>query len=566
MDSFSNHFHLFDFIRLLGGIAMFVLAVRMMEDSIRLLAGRSFKLFLQRITLNKWQALIVSALLTGILQGSSVIMVIVLALVGAGVIPLRNAMAVVLGANLGSSIDSWLVAALGFKISLDILAYPAVIVAAWLTIRRKTEKHIHVSGLFFGFALLLLAIGLMKVSVAEQLPLVNKEWLSTIPFWQFAIAGMLITAVIQSSLATMVLALSALDSGMIGFYTAASIVIGAEVGTTLKLFVGAAGRQAVKKQLALTNFIINFVTSMIAIVFVVPLAGFIEWIFGMEDPLFALVGFQTMMNFISLLIFFPFLDRFSTFIEKQFVAGRQSITLFISSENEFGLESTFELYRKEVLHFLRLCCAVNMAAFGIRAERLISEPGIADVENRRELFRLSDAARYAFIKELQGELQLYYLKLRRASLQDDQIESLEHWIASVRSAMHAVKCVHDISQDIENLFRSSKELKYKSYNEVRDDMKQVYDVLFSMLNETETPAFSALQELYERINHDYSSMLRQIYEGASAASIGSNDFTTIMNLNRELYSSNHAMVMSMKDLLLDSDEADRFADLAVYQA
>ncbi len=115
-------------LKLAGGVGLFLFAMYLIEESLKNLSGRRFKLFLQRITKNSIGAVAGGAIVTGVLQSSSMVSLIVLAFVGAGVFTMKNALAIILGANLGTTLDSWVVALIGFKMNVEVLAYPAVFV------------------------------------------------------------------------------------------------------------------------------------------------------------------------------------------------------------------------------------------------------------------------------------------------------------------------------------------------------------------------------------------------------------------------------------------------------
>ena len=114
--------------KLFAGIGLFLFAMYLIEESLKNLSGRNFKLFLQRSTKNRIGAVVGGAIVTGALQSSSMVSLMVLAFVGAGVFTMKNAMAIILGANLGTTLDSWFVATLGFKTNIEVIAYPAVFI------------------------------------------------------------------------------------------------------------------------------------------------------------------------------------------------------------------------------------------------------------------------------------------------------------------------------------------------------------------------------------------------------------------------------------------------------
>jgi phosphate:Na+ symporter len=141
-----------DIWKVLAGVAIFLLGIKFLEESLQQLAGRKFKLFLKRQTSNKIKAIGGGAIVTGALQSSSLVSLMVLAFVGAGVITMQNALAVILGANLGTTIDSWIVALIGFKVNIERFSLPiAGIAGLGFAIFNKQTKLYNWSRVLIGF-------------------------------------------------------------------------------------------------------------------------------------------------------------------------------------------------------------------------------------------------------------------------------------------------------------------------------------------------------------------------------------------------------------------------------
>ena len=121
---------LYDVARVIGGIGIFVLGMKYLEENLRHLAGRSFKLFLRHQALNKLKGLSGGMIATLVLQSSSVVNLMILAFVGSGVLSLRHALAIVLGSNIGTTLDSWVVAIAGFRFDLELYSLPVVGICA----------------------------------------------------------------------------------------------------------------------------------------------------------------------------------------------------------------------------------------------------------------------------------------------------------------------------------------------------------------------------------------------------------------------------------------------------
>ena len=200
-----------DIWQLVAGIALFILGMRFLEESLKQLAGRSFKLFLRKHTTNKFKGIMGGAVVTGILQSSSVVNIMVLAFVGAGVINMQNALALMLGSNLGTTLTSWIIATVGFKFNIEALAYPITGFAgiAWAFTRINSRWYEWLR-FIFGFGLLLLALQFMKEGATEAVKNVDLTLFNKYPALVFVLIGVAINSITQSRSATVALVLTAL--------------------------------------------------------------------------------------------------------------------------------------------------------------------------------------------------------------------------------------------------------------------------------------------------------------------------------------------------------------------
>ncbi len=552
-------------LMLLGGIGLFIFSLKLMEEAVKNLSGRTFKLFLQKLTKNKLLAVAGSALLAALLQGSSVLMVMVLALVGAGVLSLSGALAFILGANIGTTLDSWVVAMVGFKMNLEAVSYPAIIMAAVFQILPSREKLKYHSQLLFGFGLLFTSVSLMKISVAEQLNHFDPELFYGMASWKFVLAGVVITMLIQSSLVTMALVLSALHSAAIDFPAAAAIVVGSEVGKTVKIFLGTLDGLAAKKRLALGNFLVNVITAIFAYAFLPQLVAMVQNIPGIVDPLTGLVAFQSVINIMAVIIFLPFLNTFSRFLERRYRDDFSEVTTFIRKENLTDPSSAIELFVKDADYFLHLSMVFNLELFGLKSVYRKFNPAWIEMDEKRGFFAKSHSGQYEFLKTLQGELQLFYTRLRSNDLSNEQSKRLELIISAIRSCMHAAKSANDVSSNIHNLYSSSNAAKFDIYSHLREHIEKVYVSLEEISWRKSAVTYDELRHVYEEILDAYERFLEAIYLQAKEGMLKSNDFTTILNFNREMFTSNKAMLFAVKDLVLDPVEAARFSELPVYK-
>ncbi|MGZ9736744.1 Na/Pi cotransporter family protein [Flavobacterium sp. GNP002] len=552
-------------LKLSAGVGLFLFAMYLVEESLKNLSGRNFKLFLQRITKNNIGAVAGGTIVTGILQSSSMVSLMVLAFVGAGVFTMKNAMAIILGANLGTTLASWLVATLGFKTNIEVIAYPAVCLGGFLLIllgNRKTIKY--VSYFLLGFGLMFIGLSFMKTAMETQVQYFDFSQYASEPLVIFLIIGFLITLVVQSSSVTMALTLSALNAGAIGFPMAAAIVLGSETGTIIKIVLSAIGGNASKKRVALGNLLFNIFITAIAFVLLRPIILLITDIIKIKDPLIGLVTFSSLINLLAIVLFLPVLDLFTTFLERFFKNTDGTAAAFINHASIAEPETALDLFIRETRYFIHNSMLFNLELFKIQTNELDQQTNYNEINDKRNFDSKTPEEKYEFLKQLQGELQAFYLKLR-AKLNSEGNSELNQLISAVRSSMHAVKSIKDIGSNITNLSSSSKEIKYQFFLHHKKETEELYLKLNLFLNTEKSSDFEELRIQFDTIQKNYTTALNTFYTEAQLAPIEDIDITTVINFNRELFTSNKAMLMAVKDILLDEKEAQNFNEIPIYK-
>jgi phosphate:Na+ symporter len=555
---------LYSVLKLAGGIGLFLFAMYLIEESLKNLSGRNFKIFLQRIAKNKIGAVSGGAIVTGVLQSSSMVILMVVAFVGAGVFTMKNAFAIILGANLGTTIDSWLVATVGFKMNIEVVSYPAVFVGGLLLILFNKRTSIKYLAYFlFGFGLLFIGLSFMKTSMEAQVSAFDfSRYIGVSPVI-FLLIGFLITLLVQTSSVTMALTLSALHAGVVDFNAAAAIVLGSETGTTIKILISAIGGTASKKRVVLGNLFFNLFLTFFAFLFLKPTLFLITDIFNINNPLIGLVTFSSMVNLVGIIMFLPFLNPFAKFLEKFYTDTDSSVSAFISQANSDDTDTAIDLFRKEAEYFIHNSLFFNLLLLEVDTEFLKENSKFEEINLKRKFSAKTTEEKYIFLKQLQGELQVFYLELR-TKIDDDQVADLNQFISAVRSSMHSVKSMTDIETNISNLKRSSKDIKYEFFllnKKITDDL---YHTLNILLTKEKNVSFGKLHTIFNDIQDNYSKALNNFYKEAQTSAIEDLDFTTVINFNRELFTSNKAMLMAVKDFLLEEKKALEFNDLVIY--
>ena len=289
---------------LLGALGMFLYGMNLMSSGLQKAAGDRLRGFLSAMTSSPFKGVLTGLGITTVIQSSSATTVMVVSFVNAGLLTLAQAISVIMGANIGTTVTAWLVSWLGFKADISILAVPLMAVGFILSISKKSQRR-NISELIVGFSLLFLGLSLMKNSVPDLSS--TPEVLSFIKGWQgygfasvliFLFFGTLLTLVLQSSSATMALTLIMLNMGWIRFDMACAMVLGENIGTTITANIAAAVGNSSARRAALAHTVFNLFGVIWALALYPYFLRLIGWItagiFGIPNP--AAEGFEVVVE------------------------------------------------------------------------------------------------------------------------------------------------------------------------------------------------------------------------------------------------------------------------------
>lgn len=557
----------FNIWQVVAGIGIFLIGIQMLETSLKNMMSRPFKLYLRKQTGNPFKAILGGTIVTAVLQSSSAVNFMVLAFVSTGVITMRNAFAVIMGTNLGTTLDSWIIAGIGFNFDIESFAYPIVGIAGLiLFIRGDMPKVRNICSFLIGFSFLFIGLGLMKSAVENETIKAAVSNFAGRSNLIFLLIGFISTTITQSSSATVAITLSILNQQLIGFDSAIAAVIGSEVGTSLKLILGSLDGIAAKKRVAVGNLLYNLVTTFLGLIFLEQIAYFITDIISIRDPLIGLVTFQSGINLLNIVLFLPFLNPFSRFLEKLFSDKDEHVSAFIYKTKPAFTVPSFDLLQKETEFFIYRSFGFTMHAFDLVEMQLNMKNGFEKNETPEKLFTRPSTEQYEMLKKHQGEIQTFYIALIKGSVNEKEVAETDRLIASVRSCMHAVKCVKDIQADLYDLKNSSHDIKYDFYRKLRSLTENIYRRLLEIqLLEDKQKIADELIHLLEEIQLKYKENLHEIYNAETIHTISHLEISTLININRELFTSHKAMAMCFKNLLLPPDLAEAFSELPTYQ-
>ena len=409
-------------LTLLGALGMFLYGMNLMSSGLQKAAGNRLRNLLSAMTSSPIKGVLTGLGITTIIQSSSATTVMVVGFVNATLLTINQAIGVIMGANIGTTVTAWLISLLGFKTDISVLAVPLMAIGFVLSIAKR-EKYRNISEFIIGFSLLFLGLSLMKSSVPDLRE--TPEILSFIQQWTgygfgsvliFLVFGTVLTLVLQSSSATMALTLIMMSLGWIPFDMAAAMVLGENIGTTITANIAAAVGNPNARRAALAHTAFNVFGVIWALILYRPFLSFIGLIItwlgypnptlidysatieaGSEQSVAALYGISmlhTLFNTINtciLIWFIPLIVKFVSWaIKTKPEEEEQTIRLkFINAGPMGTAELAIEEAKKEVVHFAQIChngleyirSAINAKTendFEVYRKKLVKYEEIAD--------------------------------------------------------------------------------------------------------------------------------------------------------------------------------------------
>nr|MBR2110647.1 Na/Pi cotransporter family protein [Alistipes sp.] len=374
-------------LTLLGALGMFLYGMNLMSAGLQKAAGSKMRGMLTAMTSNPFKGVLTGLGITTVIQSSSATTVMTVGFVNAGLLTLSQAVGVIMGANIGTTVTAWLVSLLGFKADISLFAVPLMAVGFILSLS-KSDKRRHISELIVGFSLLFLGLSLMKESVPDLKE--TPEVLAFIQNWTsygfgsvliFLVFGTVLTLVLQSSSATMALTLIMVNMGWIPFEMGAAMVLGENIGTTITANIAAAVGNANARRAAMAHTLFNVFGVCWALALFRPflmLVGTVITWFGLPNPMdivhsseIAMTADESMSTLYGVSMLHTLFNTFNTVILIWFVPVIVKIVERIIKDKKSDKEDTVKLKfidagplstaelaigqaRNEVIHFAEI--------------------------------------------------------------------------------------------------------------------------------------------------------------------------------------------------------------------
>ena len=458
-------------VNLMGGLGLFLYGMNLMGDGLQKSAGDKLKRIIELLTSNVLMGVIVGALVTAIIQSSSATTVMVVGFVNAGIMTLPQAIGVIMGANIGTTITAQLV-------SLDLvgLAPMALGIGIVMYLFSKNQKIKTIAEIFIGFGILFTGMDFMKNAVA---PLKEFQGFTNmlVNFGHHPILGILlgfgITAIVQSSSASMGMLLALASGGLIPLAAALPILYGENIGTCVTSLISSIGASKNARRAATMHLVFNIIGTLVfMLILTKPITMMVEYMTP-GDVSRQIANAHTLFNVINVLLLLPF----SKLIVK--------LTMKLIPEREDEIEE------KKTVKYID--------------ERMMETPSIALSNTEKEALRMGEKAKNALTNAMEGLLEKSKTKVNNAFEEEKLVNTLKKSILNYLLKLSKTSLNEESRESVDLLFNTVNDIE-----RVGDHAENIAELAITVMDNglnVSEEGREELIELYEKVMVTYNTAL-----------------------------------------------------------
>ena len=571
-----------DFKVISAGVAIFLFGMLSLEQGFQTFTGGALERILQQATSSRLKSLGFGIISTTLMQSSSLVSVITISFLSAGLISLAAGIGIIFGANLGTTTGAWLIAGFGLKVKISAYAMPMLVFGIVLLFQSsKVLKG--VGYILAGLGFLFLGIHYMKEGFEAFKNTIDLASLAVSGYpglFIFAGIGIAATVIMQSSHATLVLIITALAAGQITYENALALAIGANVGTTITAIIGSLSSNESGKRLAGAHLIFNLVTGIIAIAMIYQLVALVDWTanwlgIAADDYTLKLAVFHTIFNLIGIVVMLPFVNPLVTFLQHLIPDKRPEIDQpkYLSSASAEYPDTAIEAVRKETLRVYDAAIHIIIDALGLKLSDIFSHEDLEKTVMARQGVSDYDVDEHyeKHIKPIYSAI-IAFISETTFSRRDEE-NSMLQWLRDAnREVVEAVKDTKHLQKNLLRYLASDNEAIRSAYNEIRISIASTIREIEALRQDGEDDgvidslALDAVKlmvdESQERINQVLTELIghREITPemGSSLLNDSTYAYNVSINLLRaaeKLFASeDRKLALVVHNVLLDKEE------------
>ncbi|PLY16620.1 MAG: sodium:phosphate symporter [Sedimenticola sp.] len=555
-----------DFKAISAGVAIFLFGMFSLEQGFRSFTGGILEKILRVSTSRLWNSLSFGILSTTIMQSSSLVSVITISFLSAGLITLTAGIGIIFGANLGTTTGAWLVAGFGLKVNISAYAMPMLVFGVILMFQ-ESKAHKGIGYILSGLGFLFLGIHFMKEGF--------EAFKSTIDLAKFAIAGypglfmftgigIFATVVMQSSHATLVLIITALAANQITYENALALAIGANIGTTITAIIGAMSANEQGKRLAGAHLIFNTVTGLIAIIFIYQLVNAVDRVSDFvgiraDDFTLKLAVFHTIFNLIGVIVMLPLIRPLVTFLQRLFKEKKPEIDqpkYLTNSALDFP-DTTVKVALQETEHIYDNALNIIIHGLGFLKEQVFAEVSLEDIASHQgKVTKLDiDSAYNRGVKGVYSAI-IEFISKADFSWKEEQSGELHHLREANQYIVEAIKDVKHLQKNLLFYVNGEIEAMRNAYNQLRVEIltvvRDLNEIRTTDNNDTDILSLDALKIMVKESQQELTSNVSTLIRSGK---ISPNMGTSLMNDSNYVYDTSMNLIRAAETLFVGSERA-----------
>lgn len=530
-----------NFKEIATGLALFLFGMVSLENGFKTFTGGILETLLSKFTSHKWKSLVFGMVSTSLLQSSTLVSLVTISFVSAGMISLVAGICIVLGANIGTTTGAWLIAAFGLKVNIVGYAMPALVFGVICTFQK--DKMLKGLGyILLGIGFLFLGIYYMKIGFEAFQSTVNLSDYAISGLagvLLFTLIGVIITTIMQSSHATFLIIIAALAIGQVSYENALALAIGANLGSAVTTAMAGMVSNLGGKRLAIVHVGFNIVLAFFGIVFINQFISVVEvtsHVLGIADDnyLLKLALFHTIYNIIGVILFWPFINHIERLLVKyvNFTPKSSERPLYINAQAIQTPATAVNAVRNEVKHLFDNAYGLLVHGISLRRAVIDSNESLSDaIKYTRRIISLDvDDAYEAKIKSLYSEIVGFIGEAQTRELTPEATEELYALRQAGRDIVEAVKAMKHMHKNISKYGASFNAPVQEQYDIIR---LQIAALLRELRNILEAPRELVdpllLEDLDRSIQISSQELMDSLDEMIRTKRISPTIATSIMN-------------------------------------
>jgi len=466
-----------NFKEISAGVAIFLFGMLSLEEGFKAFTGGLLEKLLRKTTDGTFKSLSFGVISTTLMQSSSLVSVITISFLSAGLIGLTAGIGIIFGANLGTTTGAWLIAGLGMKVKISAYAMP-MLVFGIIGVFQKSRNLKGIGYILAGLGFLFLGIHHMKEgfeAFRDTIDLTAFAVEGYAGILLFSLIGIAATVIMQSSHATLVIIITALAAQQITYENALALAIGANVGTTITAILGSMSSNVQGKRLAAAHLVFNLVTGLIAIVFIYQLAKGVDWISSSvgiadDDYTLKLAVFHSVFNTIGIVVMLPFINLLAntlTNVMPEKLAAKEQPMYLSESAAELP-DTAIEAVRKETLRLYDNAFSIIAHGLSLSRNDILSERQFeAIVYERNKAVSVDLEKEYdQSVKGLYSAI-LQFISSAQTQMTPEQANELFTLRAAGRDIVEAIKDTKHMQKNMLRYIGSENAYIRDEYNKIR---------------------------------------------------------------------------------------------------